>query len=1132
MSENINGYAERRGKRTSLRALSPMYGHMEYRQWLLLRGKQKLNTPENHLISILKEVEPMASLSSKFSQYRFLHGHLSVEFREKVSRVSLQGFRRRVPVVPTTQRQSSHMRRAESMGETDIAAEVWARQAIAGHHPLRVDEINLFLITYRRFLSPVQLLNIWEEHSQGINRSLTSGVSACDGFVLNASDLIFTLNRAADFLYRWMDKFFFIDFPRKKERLRILELFERPPCCGTLEDKTYRKRQFQLLSIRLYFLRDKKFSYSRKVQKISFKLTTTTPTISSSSDSLLSSNSSDKMSDEATQYILSNIEKSEVLSFVKQPTELVALSLTLDMSAAFINLNPIDFLSKSGWNRHLPKQKEETPSSLDLLIQKFNHLSSWVTTEIVTELNKSVQLEIAERMIRVAKKCEMLGNYDSCLAIISGLNNFAVQRLKGMWNAISERARMDYKYLDDLMSPASNFRLYQEDMATRKGAVVPYIGVLMRDFTFLNENETIVNGQVDASLLRLIKKRMSYIQEKQVDHYEGYNVDPQQVLGFLRVTTLINNEEELYEKSLQCEPQVLYNAVPETEETGSLTDSRSEISVESDVSGRSGNNNNHRKSISIQEEYIIAKTRRDSMSGTPRRHRRVKKEISHYVRKDELQPNFTRMEQAASAFYNEATKMHILKGTIHTANHRTILLNSDTLSDATGTGAEDPSTVKTRYHFWHTVGENDIRTYKKDIKVETEQDLLISGLIFTAYEGWDRMELLDGDLSKENFYLHLQQYSVDSAQKFRNCTQFCGYLAGWTTVCYGSRIETCEIFCGKGTDKPCQYVSTTPERMEGIVGKYSDFLGLTAAQKEAIWIPQPLLFEKSEKKNAGVLQQGLAKLKKSNLFKTNSQMTSDVVFERIPMVETSCQELSNQLYGGLQCEPNLGIVSFEKSEEQRYVFVRGSSVSVEYVEHFERIFGAERKQEAALFAASMMNKLGYNLGYAGVRNITSSDLTMEPYKKVFFLSYAMRSTGWGKMSIQPYPDTSIRTSPQKKLEHICVRCNLVNSFEAEVWVASGKTMKANTATSIQSPTCILTAGYISGWMSDAFGTHVECIEVSCRRNGAGACSFVVAPPATIEEEVKKIVAAGESGYKPSDLMGITLIRSAGEVKVE
>jgi hypothetical protein len=51
-------------------------------------------------------------------------------------------------------------------------------------------------------------------------------------------------------------------------------------------------------------------------------------------------------------------------------------------------------------------------------------------------IQKDVKMrgKMLKKFIKIASECEQINNFNTCMAILSGLNNVAVQRLKSLWD--------------------------------------------------------------------------------------------------------------------------------------------------------------------------------------------------------------------------------------------------------------------------------------------------------------------------------------------------------------------------------------------------------------------------------------------------------------------------------------------------------------------------------------------------------------------------------------------------------------------------------------------------------------------------------------------------------------------------
>merc|ERR1712137_1035414 len=68
--------------------------------------------------------------------------------------------------------------------------------------------------------------------------------------------------------------------------------------------------------------------------------------------------------------------------------------------------------------------------NLESYIQWFNRLSYFVATQVCSNVKKKQRVKVIEYFIEVARECFNIGNFNSLMAIIAGLNMSPVSRLK------------------------------------------------------------------------------------------------------------------------------------------------------------------------------------------------------------------------------------------------------------------------------------------------------------------------------------------------------------------------------------------------------------------------------------------------------------------------------------------------------------------------------------------------------------------------------------------------------------------------------------------------------------------------------------------------------------------------------
>lgn len=100
-----------------------------------------------------------------------------------------------------------------------------------------------------------------------------------------------------------------------------------------------------------------------------------------------------------------------------------------------------------------------------------------------------------------------VGNFDGALAMVSGLNSFGVQRIQQLWSSLDVRTAEDFARLDALFLPVANFRNYNAAVSEHRGPIIPYVGVFLRDLTFIAENKTMEDDNIHFDVCRDISAR-------------------------------------------------------------------------------------------------------------------------------------------------------------------------------------------------------------------------------------------------------------------------------------------------------------------------------------------------------------------------------------------------------------------------------------------------------------------------------------------------------------------------------------------------------------------------------------------------------------------------------------------------
>ncbi|KAJ8970286.1 hypothetical protein NQ314_001316 [Rhamnusium bicolor] len=199
--------------------------------------------------------------------------------------------------------------------------------------------------------------------------------------------------------------------------------------------------------------------------------------------------------------------------------------------------------------------------NLEQYVQWFNRLSYFVATQVCKYQKKKMRVRIVEYWIETGRECFNIGNFNSLMAIIAGLNMSPISRLKKTWSKIQSGK---FAILEHQMDPSSNFSSYRSTLKAamwrsagatdqRQRIVIPFFSLLVKDLYFLNQgcSSRLPNGHINFDKFwQLAKQVTEFMAWKQVTC--PFEKDPK-VISLLQHGPVLN-ENALALASFECEP--------------------------------------------------------------------------------------------------------------------------------------------------------------------------------------------------------------------------------------------------------------------------------------------------------------------------------------------------------------------------------------------------------------------------------------------------------------------------------------------------------------------------------------------------------------------------------------------------
>ena len=193
-------------------------------------------------------------------------------------------------------------------------------------------------------------------------------------------------------------------------------------------------------------------------------------------------------------------------------------------------------------------------------------MSFWVATEITTQPEMKNRIATVEKFIKIANHCFKLNNFNTTMAIVSGLNLNSVSRLKQTWELVEPKKKKQLERLEEIMTPLGNYKAYRAYVAEMDANCphIPVVSLMLKDLLFAHDgNPTILPDKETKTLINYSKLKSIYDRVSifsKLHHAKTFQI-PKDTPGFNIAEEYCQNlrrlnEQQLYKYSLLCEPKV------------------------------------------------------------------------------------------------------------------------------------------------------------------------------------------------------------------------------------------------------------------------------------------------------------------------------------------------------------------------------------------------------------------------------------------------------------------------------------------------------------------------------------------------------------------------------------------------
>lgn len=203
-----------------------------------------------------------------------------------------------------------------------------------------------------------------------------------------------------------------------------------------------------------------------------------------------------------------------------------------------------------GWTK---KNKTVVAPNVVNMTKRFNEVSDWVASVIITEENPKRRIKTIVKFIEVAECLKRLGNYNGVMEIFSAFQRGPVARLKKSFQSLDSSTEKSYLEITNLTNNAKNYSTLRSAIAEINPPVIPYLGMYLTDILFAIEgNGPYINGLINFFRCRLYSENVKKIKQYQLKGFDNAII-PNLYEKLTRISSL--EENDLYTISNFVEPR-------------------------------------------------------------------------------------------------------------------------------------------------------------------------------------------------------------------------------------------------------------------------------------------------------------------------------------------------------------------------------------------------------------------------------------------------------------------------------------------------------------------------------------------------------------------------------------------------
>uniref|UniRef100_A0A3Q2XAU8 Rap guanine nucleotide exchange factor like 1 n=1 Tax=Hippocampus comes TaxID=109280 RepID=A0A3Q2XAU8_HIPCM len=126
------------------------------------------------------------------------------------------------------------------------------------------------------------------------------------------------------------------------------------------------------------------------------------------------------------------------------------------------------------------EQSRWRPLNLELVLQRCSEVQHWVATETLQCHSLPKRVQLLRKFIKIAALCKQQQDLLSFLAVLLGLDNPALSRLRLTWEGLPGKFRKQFQQFESITDPSRNHKSYRDLITSLMPPLIPFTPLLLK----------------------------------------------------------------------------------------------------------------------------------------------------------------------------------------------------------------------------------------------------------------------------------------------------------------------------------------------------------------------------------------------------------------------------------------------------------------------------------------------------------------------------------------------------------------------------------------------------------------------------------------------------------------------------